>query len=201
MEGTIERLHQEMDNKERGSGDRWLHNELDTLLKVHHEIVTIHDATAPDAPPAPSRPPAAEQCCGDGAGEGFGCGKPVNGGTSALGAVFHKECFVCAQCGGDLSGGFYEDNGYAFDDADCMRKHKQEHMSEEEKAKLPRCGGGAGPGMGCGEICFPGTGGTNALGAQFHSGCFSCAKCKGDLSGGFCEEGGSAYCSPECMRP
>ncbi|ENY62761.1 Rho GTPase activating protein, putative [Entamoeba histolytica HM-1:IMSS-A] len=52
-----------------------------------------------------SQPTGGSNLCGK-------CGKPVEGKIlKAMGKVWHHECFVCAKCGGKISGGFVNWDG------------------------------------------------------------------------------------------
>ena len=71
-------------------------------------------------------------------------------------------------------------------------------MTEEEMAAVPRCGAGAGEGMGCGEMIKGNW--TNALNAQFHPACFKCPTCAKQIEGSFYSHADCAFDSPECIQ-
>ena len=52
---------------------------------------------------------------------GAGCGQAISSGRhiKALGAFWHRDCFVCTQCGGALSGGFVVQNGKPYCSEAC----------------------------------------------------------------------------------
>jgi len=49
---------------------------------------------------------------GGGGGNCTGCGQALQGAfITAMNSNWHKQCFVCAQCGSTLPGGYIEKNG------------------------------------------------------------------------------------------
>jgi len=141
-----------------------------------------------------------QEICGAGAGEGMGCGGDLAASRiGALGAKFCPECFKCPTCGTQIEGSFYSHADCAFDTPECIEKYKFDHMSEEEKAALPRCGEGAGEGMGCGEMIRDGNS-VGALGAKFCPECFKCPTCQKKIEGSFYGHADCAFDTPECIQ-
>ena len=81
-------------------------------------------------------PPCPTEMCGEGAGEGMGCGGPLAAERiPALGAKFCADCFKCPSWGNKIEGSFYSHADCAFDTPEGIEKYKFDHMSEEEKAE------------------------------------------------------------------
>eukprot|EP01105_Mastigella_eilhardi_P012263 TRINITY_DN2815_c0_g1_i2.p1 TRINITY_DN2815_c0_g1~~TRINITY_DN2815_c0_g1_i2.p1 ORF type:complete len:869 (-),score=235.79 TRINITY_DN2815_c0_g1_i2:97-2703(-) len=105
------------------------------------------------------------------------CGKPIEtGGVQALGKQWHRNCFVCAGCNKQFSGGFATKDG---------------------KPYCQACAGAASPPAVCSACGKPVSGSVlRALNKPWHPDCFVCNKCKTPLAGkGFFDPGdGSPIC-------
>ena len=180
-------------------------------------------ASCCDVPPS-STGPQCNPCsvesadrCGQGAGDGMGCGKPCTSSwITAMGAAFHPSCFKCPTCAGPISGGFFPFNNCAFCTEECMSRYqepdfvigepdealaaKAAEKAAEESAAEPQeiCGAGAGEGMGCGgDLAASRIG---ALGAKFCPECFKCPTCQKKIEGSFYGHADCAFDTPECIQ-
>lgn len=111
-----------------------------------------------------------------------GCGKEVTGQVlEAMGKKWHPACFICSECSGPLEGGFGVKDGKPICKACC--------------GQPAGGGGGAPPGKPCGRCGKPLSGSCiNALGKTFHTECFTCFGCEGDISGGFVNINDEPFC-------
>lgn len=100
------------------------------------------------------------------------CGEPLSGACiNAMGHTFHKDCFVCNDCGGDISGGFATIDEHPYCKT-CATKKQQSSQ----------------PSQICGECGLPLSGSCiNSNGTIFHADCFKCHSCKKKLGTGGCK--------------
>uniref|UniRef100_A0A0B7ADD6 PDZ and LIM domain protein Zasp n=1 Tax=Arion vulgaris TaxID=1028688 RepID=A0A0B7ADD6_9EUPU len=106
------------------------------------------------------------------------CGQAVIGEcVNAMQKSFHPHCFLCAQCHKPIGGTkFHIEDGKYYCEADWAAMFQT------------ICAG-------CDFPIEPGDRWVEALGRNFHSECFNCAKCQVNLEGQqFCAKGGKAYC-------
>lgn len=101
------------------------------------------------------------------------CGKVAESGITALGGLFHPECFVC-ECGASLVGAtfFPAPDGKSAMCGACKGK---------DAPKCAKCGEGM-------------SSWTEAMGKKYHPACFVCSKCGGDVSAGFMPSGDDVMC-------
>ncbi|BFZ02943.1 hypothetical protein BsWGS_05984 [Bradybaena similaris] len=106
------------------------------------------------------------------------CGQAVIGEcVNAMNKSFHPGCFICAQCHKPIGGTkFHIEDGKYYCETDWAAMFQT------------MCSG-------CDFPIEPGDKWVEALGKNFHSECFNCAKCQVNLEGQqFCAKGGKAYC-------
>jgi LIM domain len=111
-----------------------------------------------------------------------GCGGAVSGESlSALGALWHKTCFVCTTCRCDLSQGFVEWEGKPY----CGEHYSAAQSPTPTQQQLPQCGG-----------CGQGIEGSHlkAAGRTWHPEHFLCGNCHASLQNGFAEVNGFILC-------
>ena len=102
------------------------------------------------------------------------CGQTINGsGIQAMNKRFHSQCFNCFVCKRQLTGSFMQADGNPY----CMDDYNNLFSKT--------CGG-------CNKIISGSF--INALGKQWHTTCFLCAKCSSPLSSGFYEKNSNPYC-------
>jgi len=101
-------------------------------------------------------------------GDCSACGKALTGSVlTAMGKKFHKDCFVCTECKQSLQGQqFYEKNGKPF----C-----QKDFESLRGAVCAKCNKTIGAGQKV----------LQAMDKEWHTDCFKCDKCKGDVGSSF----------------
>lgn len=137
-----------------------------------------------------------------------GCSKELGDQrVGALGKKWHRECFVCKSCKGDLSEGYVEFEGFPYCDA-CdskLQKQRAPTPAAQPQAQAPAAAQPQSAPPAPEEIC-PGC--SNALGPKrvvaldkkWHPECLVCTACRGSLAGGFLNRGGMPYCG-NCPAP
>lgn len=100
-------------------------------------------------------------------GDCYACGKALAGSLlTAMGHKFHKECFVCTKCKQSLQGQqFFEKDGKPL----CEKDYG---------SYRPDCAK-------CNKKISPGEKVLQAMEREWHTECFKCDKCNGDVGSSF----------------
>ena len=116
------------------------------------------------------------------------CDKEIKGTvTVAMNKHWHKDCFKCKNCGGDLEKSFVVEKEQPYCKAECLKSAtgNQNISTEKSEFKDAKCGG-------CGKEISESK--VVALGKDWHESCFVCTDCRDPFKSKFSEKDGKPYC-------